>query len=411
MKKKIILIGIFLTAAVIIGLILKQSGSAVQVELARVTRGDIEEYVEEKGVLMLEEETSIYSAASGRIIQVGKKAGEAVKAGEVLAKMDNADLSLQIKGLEAQKLSITAGYNEAKSPADEEISRLRAQLRSAEANYEESKRLAENNKTLYEAGAISLDTYKSSVLIMTDAEYSLEAAKSSLALAEKGASEYVRKQYEAQLSEVEAKIDQLRLKAEEMVIKSPIDGMVLAVEIKEGNIVQPGTILFEVGSSKGSYIESNVLIEDIAGIEPGSEVRIEDEDLGIGNVRGTVRKIHPKAISIMSDLGIEQKRIKVEINIEDTLEGLRPGSDMTVKIIRKSSEDTLIIDEKAVFDYQGKDHVFVNEGGTAKLRAIEKGIESDEMVEVLKGLKEGEEIILSPDETLEDGRKIKSKEA
>ncbi|MEA4847365.1 MAG: efflux RND transporter periplasmic adaptor subunit [Clostridiaceae bacterium] len=411
MKKKIILIGIFLTAAVIIGLILKQSGSAVQVELARVIRGDIEEYVEEKGVLMLEEETSIYSAASGRIIQVGKKAGEAVKAGEVLAKMDNADLSLQIKGLEAQKLSITAGYNEAKSPADEEISRLRAQLRSAEANYEESKRLAENNKTLYEAGAISLDTYKSSVLIMTDAEYSLEAAKSSLALAEKGASEYVRKQYEAQLSEVEAKIDQLRLKAEEMVIKSPIDGMVLAVEIKEGNIVQPGTILFEVGSSKGSYIESNVLIEDIAGIEPGSEVRIEDEDLGIGNVRGTVRKIHPKAISIMSDLGIEQKRIKVEINIEDTLEGLRPGSDMTVKIIRKSSEDTLIIDEKAVFDYQGKDHVFVNEGGTAKLRAIEKGIESDEMVEVLKGLKEGEEIILSPDETLEDGRKIKSKEA
>jgi HlyD family secretion protein len=411
MKKKIILIGIFLTAAVIIGLILKQSGSAVQVELARVTRGDIEEYVEEKGVLMLEEETSIYSAASGRIIQVGKKAGEAVKAGEVLAKMDNADLSLQIKGLEAQKLSITAGYNEAKSPADEEISKMRAQLRSAEANYEESKRLAENNKTLYEAGAISLDTYKSSVLIMTDAEYSLEAAKSSLALAEKGASEYVRKQYEAQLSEVEAKIDQLRLKAEEMLIKSPIDGMVLAVEIKEGNIVQPGTILFEVGSSKGSYIESNVLIEDIAGIEPGSEVRIEDEDLGIGNVRGTVRKIHPKAISIMSDLGIEQKRIKVEINIEDTLEGLRPGSDMTVKIIRKSSEDTLIIDEKAVFDYQGKDHVFVNEGGTVKLRAIEKGIESDEMVEVLKGLKEGEEIILSPDETLEDGRKIKSKEA
>lgn len=407
MKKKIILTGIVLTAAVITGLLLKQGSSGVQVELAKVTRGDMEEYVEEKGILLLEEETSVYSAASGRITEVRKNPGDSVKAGEVIANIDNADLSLQIKGLEAQKLSITARYNEARNPANEEISRLRAQLRSAEATYEESKRLAENSRILYEAGAISQDDYKSSVLKASDAEYSLETAKSSLALAEKGASEYVRKQYEAQLSEIQAGIDQLRLKSEEMVIKSPIDGMVLAVKIKERNIVQPGTILFEVGGSKGFYIESDVLIEDIAGIEPGSEVRIEDEDLSIDNIRGIVRKIHPKAISVMSDLGIEQKRIKVEIDIEDTLEELRPGFDMTLKIIRQKSADTLIIDEEAVFNYRGKDHVFVNEGGVAKLRAIEKGIESRELIEVIKGLQEGEEIVLSPDEILEEGTKIK----
>ena len=49
----------------------------------------------------------------------------------------------------------------------------------------------------------------------------------------------------------------------------------------------------------------------------------------------------------------------------------------------------------------------MNEGGIAKLRAIEKGLESDEQVEVLTGLKERELVVLSPDDTLEEGTKIK----
>jgi HlyD family secretion protein len=149
-----------------------------------------------------------------------------------------------------------------------------------------------------------------------------------------------------------------------------------------------------------------VLIEDVVGVKLGSSVVIDGEDIGIKNMKGTVRKIYPKAFSKMSALGIEQKRVKVEIDFNSTVEDLRPGYDMTVKIITQSKNDTLLIAEKAVFNYQGKDHVFVNENGLAKLRAIEKGLESNEQVEVLKGLNEGDEIILSPDETLEEGVKI-----
>jgi HlyD family secretion protein len=109
----------------------------------------------------------------------------------------------------------------------------------------------------------------------------------------------------------------------------------------------------------------------------------------------------------MSDLGIEQKRIRVEINMDNAGDQLRPGYDMTVKIITQSRKGVVLIPEKAVFDYLGKPHVFVNENGVSKLRTIEKGLESNEQVEVLTGLKEGEEIILSPDETLEEGMRIK----
>ncbi|HYF82914.1 MAG TPA: efflux RND transporter periplasmic adaptor subunit [Clostridia bacterium] len=407
MKKKIIWIVVILVLASIVVYKIKSGGQAVSVELAKVSKGDIVEYVEETGDLMLETETEVYSTAAGRVTKVAKNVGEAVKAGETLVEIDN-DLLLQIKALNAQKLSISAKYDEIKSSAeDEEIRRLSAQVRAAEATYEESKSAAENNKVLFEAGAISLDTLKSFITKLAAAEANLETAKSNLAAAQKGASENVRKQYEAQLSEIQAKIEQLEKKSEDMVVRSPIDGLVMACEVEEGNIVQMGSKLYEIGGSEGLFLESEILIEDIARVKLGSPVIIENEDLGIEEMKGTIRKIYPKAFNKMSELGIEQKRVKVEIALNGAVEELRPGYDMTVKIITQSKKDTLLIAEKAIFNYQGKDHVFINEKGLAKLRAIEKGLESNEQVEVLKGLNEGEEVLLSPDESLEEGARIK----
>jgi HlyD family secretion protein len=96
--------------------------------------------------------------------------------------------------------------------------------------------------------------------------------------------------------------------------------------------------------------------------------------------------------------------------MNNSVESLKPGYDMTVKVVTRRKEDTLLIPDKAVFEYQAKDHVFVNEEGVAKLRAIETGLESDEQVEVVTGLTEGEIIILTPADTLNEGTKVSNKE-
>lgn len=409
MRKKLIWIGLFLViAAIAAAYIVRMGNKAVAVDTAGATQGNIEEYIEETGTVMLEEETEIFSPAAGRVVEAFKKSGDTVKAGEVLAKLDNADIALQIRALEAQRLSISAKFDEEKSPADsEEINKLKALVRSAEASYAEAERVMENDRALYEAGAISLDTYKSSITKFSTAEASLESAQSDLALAEKGLSSNISRQYQAQLSELQAKIEQLEKKSEETVVKAPIDGMIMTAEIKEGSTVQAGAKLYEIGGPKGLYIESNILIEDMKDIKEGSIVRIEDEDLGISSLSGTVRKIYPKAVSIMSDLGIEQKRVEIEISLDNNrLEGLKPGYEMVIKVVTQRKENTLLIPDKAVFEYQGKDHVFVNEGGIAKLREIEKGLESEEQVEVLAGLKDGELVILTPDDALKEGTKV-----
>lgn len=408
MKKKMIWIGIIVLAAVALGYGLMPKNQAVDVEVSKVERGNIDQYIEEIATVSLENETSIYATVGGKVVEITAEIGEEIKVGDVLARLDDKEMLLQIKALEAQKQSTLAQYEEAKSPVkQEEINKLTAQVRSAEAAYEEAKRVETTNKVLYENNAISFDTYQNSLSQLTTAEANLESAKNNLALAQKGISNHVRNQYQAQIAGIQAQIDLLYKQLNDLSIQATNDGTVIAKEIETASFVQPGQLLFEIGNIRDIFLESDILVEDIRDVKLGADVIIENDDLGITGLKGTIRKIYPKAFSKLSDLGIEQKRIKVEIDFIDKIEVLKPGYDLDIKIITESKNNTLLVDEKAVFEYQGKDHVFVVDNGTATLRAIETGIESDNWVEVLKGLQEGEEIILSPDEKISEGIKIK----
>ncbi|MDF2593213.1 MAG: efflux transporter periplasmic adaptor subunit, partial [Clostridia bacterium] len=408
MKKKIIWIGLFVVIIAIAAYSITASKQPITVDMGTVEKGNIEEYIEETAVVQLENEIAIYTTEGGKVLEIMAEIGQEIKAGDVLLRMDEESIKLQIKNLEAQKQSILAQYAGANEPASAaEIRKLNAQVKSVDVTFQEAKRIVENNKTLYESGAISMDAYQSSLTSLASAEAALEAAKSNLELAQNGVSGNLRKQYEAQLAGIQANIALLQKRRADLNVVSPINGIILTRNIEKGAIAQPGMLIFEVGDKSGMYLESDILVDDIANVKVGSIVLVENDDLGIKAVKGTVRQIYPKAFSKMSELGIQQKRVKVEIDFNEPITNLKSGYDMSIKIISSSKENTLLIDEKAIFEYQGKDHVFVNESGVAKLRAIEKGLESNGNIEVLTGLKEGEKIILSPDEKLSEGTKVK----
>jgi HlyD family secretion protein len=408
MKKKIIWIGLIVLVIAIAAYSMTASKKPIAVEIGTVEKGTIQEFVEETAVVQLKNETAVYATEGGKVLESMVEIGQEVKAGDVLLRMDAESMALQIKNLEAQKQAVAAQYAAAKEPASAaEISRLNAQVRAAEITYNEAKRLMDNNYALYQSGAVSLEVYQGAKASYASAEAGLEAAKSSLEIAQSSLSGNVKKQFEAQLAGIQANIEILQKKRTDLSVASPINGVVLTGNIQKGAIVQPGMLLFEIGDRSGMYLESDILIDDIVNIKEGSVVLIENDDLDIKDAKGTVQKIYPKAFSKMSDLGIAQKRVKVEIDFNDTIPNLKSGYDMTVKIITASNENALLMDEKAIFEYEGKDHVFVNENGVARLRAIEKGLESDDRVEITAGLKEGEKVILSPDEKLAEGAKVK----
>lgn len=407
MKKKII--GIIVAVAVLgtAGYYLFTQNTAITVTTAPVNQGSIEKYVEELGVVMTERRETVYAAATGRVTDVLVNIGDSVQKGELLLKIEEQQLLREIQGIEAQEAALQAQYQEALKPVDQrEIERLKLELTNQENALVEAERTTENQKKLYEAGAVSHEDYQNALNQLEAQRNNLEKLSLELEILSNPHTINIAAQYQAQLKQLAIQKEALESQKEEYSIASPIEGTIMLKNIEKGSYLQPGMQLFEIGSPDNHYIEADILVSDIANVNEGDKVLISHQNLGI-ELTGTVRKIHPQAFSKISDLGIEQKRIKVEIEIQGREANLRPGYDLDIKIVTEERDKTLIIPENALFQQENQYYVYVKENNRAVLREVQTGIESQKQVEIISGLMEGERLILSSDEELKDGAKIK----
>lgn len=411
MKNKKIVIGIVIAIVCTAAYLLFQMNQAVKVDLQSVKRGNLEDTVEETGVIKTRQDRKIISTVTGKVQQLLVEVGDEVKAGAVLLRIDPEEMNIQLRGLEAQREALAAQYREAVKPMDqEEIRKLQIEVETSQIRYEEAKRQAENNELLYKEGAVSFEEYRKARVNLDVESAALKLAKLNLEVGQKSASEHVRAQFEGQMKQLDAQIALLQRQMGDLEIKVPIDGMILVKYIEAGSYIQPGMPLFDIGDRGQLYIESDILAGEMAEVREGLPVEISNEDLKIAGLSGTITKIYPVAFSKVSDLGIEQKRIRIEVSMQDGITALRPGYDMDLKIITDRKENILLIPDSAVFEINGEDHVFVNQTGKAALRKIRKGISQRDQVEVLEGLQEGEEVILSPNDKIKEGIKIQPKD-
>ena len=401
-------IAIIVSLVAVVGFYMSSRSAAVEVSTAPVAKGDLARYVEELGTVKSKSHVNIYAPTAGMVAEVLVDIGDKVEEGDILVKLNGEQLSRQIAELEAQKSAVLAQYNEAKKPADPRaVEKLELEIEDMEKNIKTAEETANNKKALYDAGAISNEEYQNAIKNLDTQRSNLEKAKLDLGMMKKTVSENIIAQYEAQLKQLDIQREGLEELGNDYTIVASMKGTVLSKLVEKGSYLQPGMHIMELGNTEELYMESDVLVGDIAAINEGAKVHISNKDLGIENLEGVVEKIHPNAFNKISDLGIQQKRIKVDIEMKDATQNLRPGYDLDIKIITEHKENILLIPENAVFTIDEKEFVFVNENNKAVLREVKLGIESERQVEVVGGLEEGEMVILSPDENIKEGINIK----
>jgi len=356
MKKKII-IGVIIILVIAAGTIayLSQANQPIDVDGSAAMISEIKKVVEETGTVESKNQRVITANTSGEIESVKYEVGDTVEVGDVLIRFD----------LDVAELNILS---------------TRSKLNGLYPLYTQAKRNTVNSKSLYEEGAISYEEYQTAVT--------------------------TEKQLAAQISELNYAIKQLVEMKNFGVVKSPINGVVIEIYVKEGENVVNGMNLIEIADVQNIFVEVDLLIDDASLIKDNAQVIVINEDIGLILQEGNhISKIHPKAHMKISDLGIEQKRVTVEITISDTSK-LKLGYDVDVEIVVEAKENAIIIPENAMFELDGKKYVLVVENEIAVLREIMTGIENSDHIEVVSGLAEGEIVIESPDESLEAGKRV-----
>lgn len=417
-----------------------------EVEFAKVTKGDITETVSASGKIQPEVEVKITPDVPGEIIELHVKEGDSVRAGQLLLKIrpDN-----YVSFVDRAKASV----NQAMAAAEQ----AKASVSQAEAQLLRSKVEFERQKKLFEEKVVSEADYQLAETNYKVAQQQLEAAKSNLS-----AGNFAVKSAEAGLKDA---AENLRKTA----IYAPMSGIVskLAVELGErvvGTSQMAGTEMLRIANLNNMEVRVNVNENDIVRVSLGDTVIIDVDSYTSTNkkFKGVVTEIANTANGVGGALGavststdaVTEFEVRIRI-LRDSYRDLidlkagkkypfKPGMTATVDIITERKKGVLTLpiaavttrsadgsvekktDESAASGNETdktpktkkekpKEVVFVNDNGKAKMKEVKTGITDTAAgtIELIEGLKEGEEVISGPfiavSKKLKDGALISKK--
>ncbi len=358
MKKNLkkILIGVIIVVLVG-GFVWFKKNQGIEAEKITVEKGDILETVEGDGVVKSHQSTKIY-ALGNKNFQIDKvlvEVGDKVKKGDVIFTTKNGVDNGAITSVESQ-------------------------IQGLKAEYQEAKDYAEKMKKLNKEGVVSdieKNQAETAVQVLRNQINSLSGNRSTV----------------------------LENSMPEKVL-APYDGEVVALQICEGEEIMPGKELAEVAVTDDIYIEVCLAPKDAKEITEKSEAYFKgnkSELLGI-------QKIHPKVENRISDVGIMEKKVVVDINIGEDIKQKRNmiiGMEEDIKFVVNQQKNVLVVPKRAVFTTIDGEIVYKLEDNKAFKTEIVTGNKDKRKVEVIKGLKEGDIVVIPPEENMADGTKIK----
>jgi HlyD family secretion protein len=446
MPKWILVAVIIGAAAIAVAVGVGAFAGGAPVEAAKVRKGSIQEFVDERGKTRLPQVYSVTMPFEGRILPIELVEGTRVKQGDVVARVVPLDLKLSHDSAVASVERLDASIKENDDASVEKVSleqslkmveTMQSSVKAAEAQVDAAKaKLDYNNKNLarierlVQTKAKTEDEHELARLAKIQSEIevrqdelmlaAMKAMESATLLLPKAITEYIGRKtlargvLEKEKSEAQVALEQVKKNEQRGEIKSPVDGVVLERLVSDERQVAPGTVLLKIGRLDELQVEADVLSQDVVDIKAGNDVEISGPAIGPTPARGKVDRIYPAGFTKVSSLGVEQQRVKVIVGFNPSdLERLRQdrglGTDyrVSVRIITRSKPAASVVPRSALFrGAEGKWQVFAVRDGRARLQAVETGLMNDELVEIDKGLGDGDVVVLAPETSLADGTRV-----
>ncbi len=390
-----------------------------EVEFATVKKTSIVEKVSASGEIQPEVEVKLSPDVAGEIIELNVQEGDSVEMGRLLVKIRPDNF---ISALDRTRANLNQQMAN--------LAQSKASLQRAEAQFTRSELDFKRQKTLHDSKAISDADYEQAVANYITAQKDLEAAKQSVV-----AAEFIVKSSQASVSEAS---ENLRLTN----VNSPVSGIVSSLKVEQGERVvgtqqMAGTEMMTIADLSRMEVRVDVNENDIVRLSLGDTTLIDvDAYSATGKkFKGIVTSIANTANTKASADAVTEFKVKIRIlneSYQDLVKAgnkypFRPGMTASVEIMTNAKNDAVAIPLSAVTTREthqdtlsggttkSKEIVFVSENGEAKVRVVKTGISDYENIEILEGLKEGDEVISGPyfvvSKQLKEGDKVKKASA
>lgn len=306
--------------------------------------------------------------------------GDAVEAGELLAKLRADDLAARVREAEAALEQLQRG---ARPQAE-------ATLREAEAQLEQAIRQTERRRELFERELVPREQLEQAEQAEIAARAAAETARVRVSRLAPGDAD------EAVLRE---RLAVARAELAKTEIRSPVAGTVLSRNAEPGDIVQPGTVLFEVAPRGGVELLVPLDEKNLAAVEVGQKARSVADAYPDAPFTARLTLIAPK---------IDPLRGTVDVRlVVDPVPGfLREDMTVSVNIETARRERALAIPNDAILTSADGAHVLALREGVAQRAPIGVGLRGLTRSEVVSGLEAGDLVLADP--TLEPGQRVRT---
>jgi len=366
---------------------------ATEVQIQKVGREDLQAKVTANGTVQAQRKVDISAVVAGQITHLAVKEGDAVKKGQFLLQIDLVNPRALAKSSEAS------------------VEALVRDLESARANREQARldfRRAEEN-------------YKASIIPSAD----FDRARTTLATSEAAVLGAERR-----VEQARATFEGARDTLNKTTVVSPIDGIVTAKRVEEGEVAvvgvlnQPGTVLLTI--SDMSVVESEMEVDEtsIPTVKLDQDARVRIDAYPNRTFDGIVTEVGDSPI-VKTGTPNEAIKFKVKVRLKNPPPDIKPGLSVQADILTGFRAKTLAVPLQALIirDVEKKpgvtlapgapreeEGVYVMDAGKARFQPIKTGLLGELSTEVTEGLKEGETLITGPFKALralKDGDPVK----
>lgn len=368
-----------------------QAQRAVPVEVKKVTQEEFAVQLSLSGRLEAIQQVDVSSKATGRIQQLLVKVGDSVHSGQPIAVLDGQELQIQLQKAQAAMLSAKARYTEATEGTDAEtLAQTENSLTDLQNKYNAAKIDLQRAETLFKEGAISTAEVEKARLALTTALTNLENQKQKAKLEKKGPTQSALEQAAAQLKQSEADYALSQLNVANLTIKAPIDGIIGSLPVTVGDNVSNNSVVAQIINIATMKVTAKASEGQVGQFHPGQSVTVKVPSANL-TVEGKITSVSPLADS--------SKSYPIEIEIANP--DLRAKAGMVASIEAKgNSHKAVVVPREAVITKGQDSYVYVVEENKAKQVNVTPGESDGERIEILTGLKGGEEVVVQGQNTL-----------
>ena len=360
----------------------ERSIAAAQVRIGEVTRGELVRDTSADGRVVAALHPTLFTPSAG-IVALAIKAGDAVKKGQVLARVESPELKSRLFQERSSLASLKSALERQKIDARQDAIKNAHAIDLLEVRLSAARRLAERAQLAWDEKILNKNDYEKALDDVKIAELELKNARETAKLAIETA-DFDIKSRQLALERQGSLSEELQRQVDGLAIAAPFDGAVASLAVQDRDSVAANAPIMTVVNLSQFEVEITLPENYAAEVTPGTAAQILYEG-----------KEYPGHVTAMSP-EIRDSQGHGTVAFEGAPPaGLRQSQRVSVRMVFETKPSVLKVPRGPFLESGGGRQIFVVENGVATRREIAVGAVSVSEVEIIKGLSVGDRVLLS----------------